>query len=146
MWRYSKVRNRWISRLFRSIGNTPGCLCGLRGYCQECLQFVIDTRCPKVWFLLKWTANVAHEVSRCVEQHKGKYEVIWLVQACQNLVLGDRDGLGSLHATFGLDETRQTRVRDSGLDVITEILVAYILWYETKSALGIHDGLHGATF
>src|SRR5262249_16603328 len=126
--------------------STPGCSCRLRGHRQECLQFIIDARCPEIWFFLKRTANVVHDGVTCVKQHKGKNEIIRLVQAGQNLVLGDGDGLGPLHSSLRLNEPEQTRVRNTGLDVVTEILITYILRYEAKIPFGVHDSLHGTTF
>ena len=120
--------------------------CRLLGLGQQSRQVVIHARCLEVRFFLKGLTDITDIDPVAINQANGEIELIGLVQRCEDLVLGDRDGLCPHHAALDLDEPQGARAGDGRLHVVSEILVAHVPGNVPQLPLRLHDGIHREHF
>src|SRR5689334_3173388 len=66
-------------------------------------------------------------------------EVVGLVERVENLVTGDRDGVGRRDTPFNLDEPQLTGAGHPALDVVPELLKLAVSGLEAEATFDVHD-------
>ena len=115
---------------------------GSLAWASSLIQVVVDAGRLEVRFLLERRAAIPNLGRVLVDDDDGQNELVGLVEAGEDFVLGDGDGLGSRDPALHFEEPQKPRAGDGGFDVVAEILVAHVSRGIAESAFGCHDGFH----
>src|SRR2546427_660760 len=108
---------------------------------QQFGEIVVHTGNAEIWLALEGLAQVMHSLRLAGPKlDDRKDEIVWLVERVEDLVLGDRNGVGAGHAPLNLDETQLPGPRYAAFDVVAKLLGFPVSGFEPKRPLSLHDG------
>ena len=111
-------------------------------WASNLIQVVVDAGRLEVGLLLERSAAIPNLRRVLIDDDHGQDELVRLVEAGEDFVLGDGDGLGSRDPPFHFEEPQKPRAGDGGFDVVAEILVAHVSRGIAQPSLRRHDGFH----
>ena len=100
----------------------------------------LDPASTEIGLALERAAEVVHTMGVVIAKlDDAQDEVVGLVERIENLVAGDRNGVGRRDPPLHLDESQLPGARNAALDVIAKLLQLAIGRVETESAFDFHD-------
>ena len=118
-----------VARTVASTSSTSDTPRVARPYVSECEE------CG--WQSLERAPQIANAMALVIEEfHEGQNEILGLVEAGENFVLGHRDRVGACHPPFDLDEPETPR-DGTTLDLVPETVKLPVLGIEPKAALDV---------